>query len=74
MAIQQQTQQSAPDAEPPPGDREWSPRTRASTRGRLIKTVEEAILKAAQSAFGPNRELEARFNDEGSRESTCSST
>src|ERR1700704_2069246 len=33
-------------------------------KGRLIKTVEEAILKAAQSAFGPNRELEARFNEE----------
>jgi N utilization substance protein A len=31
---------------------------------RLIKTVEEAILKAAQSAFGINRELEARFNEE----------
>ena len=31
---------------------------------RLIKTVEEAILKAAQSVFGPNRELEARFNEE----------
>src|SRR4051794_39106867 len=31
---------------------------------RLVKTVEEAILKAAQSAFGPNRELEARFNEE----------
>ena len=26
---------------------------------RLVKTVEEAILKAAQSVFGPNRELEA---------------
>ena len=33
-------------------------------KGRLIKTVEEAILKAAQSAFGINRELEARFNEE----------
>jgi N utilization substance protein A len=31
---------------------------------RLVKTVEEAILKAAQSVFGPNRELEARFNEE----------
>src|SRR6202789_1120241 len=31
---------------------------------RLIKTVEEAILKAAQSAFGPTRELEARFNED----------
>src|SRR5271163_305788 len=31
---------------------------------RLVKTVEEAILKAAQSAFGPNREMEARFNED----------
>src|ERR1017187_4215069 len=30
----------------------------------IDKTVEEAILKAAQSVFGPNRELEARFNEE----------
>ncbi len=28
----------------------------------LIETIEAAILKAAQAAFGPNRELEARFN------------
>ena len=33
-------------------------------KARLVKTVEEAILKAAQSVFGPTRELEARFNDE----------
>jgi N utilization substance protein A len=33
-------------------------------KSRLIKTVEEAILKAAQSAFGINRELEARFNED----------
>src|SRR6202451_4152580 len=33
-------------------------------KARLIKTVEEAILKAAQSAFGPMRELEARFNED----------
>jgi N utilization substance protein A len=33
-------------------------------RSRLVKTIEEAILKAAQSVFGPNRELEARFNDD----------
>jgi N utilization substance protein A len=33
-------------------------------KARLIKTVEEAILKAAQSAFGATRELEARFNEE----------
>ena len=30
----------------------------------LIETMEAAILKAAQAAFGPNRELEARFNTE----------
>ncbi|MBX3127022.1 MAG: transcription termination/antitermination protein NusA [Polyangiaceae bacterium] len=30
----------------------------------LIETMEAAILKAAQASFGPNRELEARFNDE----------
>jgi N utilization substance protein A len=28
----------------------------------LIETMEAAILKAAQAAFGPDRELEARFN------------
>src|ERR1035441_10377249 len=33
-------------------------------KGRLVKTVEEAILKAAQSVFGPDRELEARFNED----------
>src|SRR5215813_2283996 len=33
-------------------------------RSRLVKTVEEAILKAAQSVFGPTRELEARFNED----------
>jgi transcription termination/antitermination protein NusA len=33
-------------------------------RGRLVKTIEEAILKAAQSVFGPNRELQATFNEE----------
>src|SRR6186997_936005 len=30
----------------------------------LIETMEAAILKAAQAAFGPTRELEARFNAE----------
>ncbi len=30
----------------------------------LIETMEAAILKAAQAAFGPNRDLEARFNDD----------
>jgi N utilization substance protein A len=33
-------------------------------RGRLVATVEEAILKAAQSVFGATRELEAKFNEE----------
>lgn len=28
----------------------------------LVETMEAAILKAAQSVFGPNRELEARYN------------
>jgi N utilization substance protein A len=31
---------------------------------RLIRTVEEAILKAAQSVFGATRKLEARFNED----------
>ncbi len=30
---------------------------------RLIKTVEEAILKAAQSVFGANREFRTRFDE-----------
>ncbi len=30
----------------------------------LIETMEAAILKAAQAAFGPLRELEARYNEE----------
>jgi N utilization substance protein A len=30
----------------------------------LVETIEAAILKAAQSAFGPTRELEARFSDD----------
>src|SRR3954454_13277262 len=30
----------------------------------LIETMEAAILKDAQAAFGPTRELEARFNEE----------
>ena len=33
-------------------------------KARLIKTVEEAIHKAAQSVFGANREMEARFNED----------
>jgi transcription termination/antitermination protein NusA len=30
----------------------------------LVDTMEAAILKAAQAAFGPTRELEARFNED----------
>jgi N utilization substance protein A len=30
----------------------------------LVDTIEAAILKAAQSVFGPNRELEARYSDD----------
>lgn len=33
-------------------------------KGVLIETMEAAILKAAQAAFGPTRELEAQYNDE----------
>ncbi len=39
-------------------------REKGIDRSRLIKTVEEAILKAAQSVFGAERELEARFNED----------
>ncbi len=63
MAIQQQTAHS--DKELTLKD---AIRVVAEEKGidktRLIKTVEEAILKAAQSAFGPTRELEARFNED----------
>lgn len=31
---------------------------------RLVQTVEEAILKAAQSVFGATRKFEARFNED----------
>jgi transcription termination/antitermination protein NusA len=64
MAIQQQT------SSPPASDVslmqaiEMVAKDKGIDKGRLIKTVEEAILKAAQSAFGPMRELEARFNEE----------
>ncbi|MDD9945377.1 MAG: transcription termination factor NusA [Myxococcales bacterium] len=30
----------------------------------LVETMEQAILTAAKRSFGPNRELEARFNDD----------
>lgn len=33
-------------------------------RSRLVNTIEEAILKAAQSVFGATRELQATFNEE----------
>ncbi|MEY2929955.1 MAG: hypothetical protein RL033_704 [Pseudomonadota bacterium] len=33
-------------------------------RGVLVETMEAAILKAAQAAFGPTRELEAQYNGE----------
>ncbi len=33
-------------------------------KGVLIETMEAAILKAAQAAFGPARELEAQYNHE----------
>ena len=33
-------------------------------RGVLVETMEAAILKAAQAAFGPTRELEAQYNSE----------
>src|ERR1700733_3950722 len=61
MAIQQQKQQ---------GDLtllqaiEMVAKEKGIDRLRLVKTIEEAILKAAQSVFGPNRELEARFNED----------
>src|ERR1700752_5065040 len=63
MAIQQQQQTS-------PGDLtllqaiEMVAKDKGIDKARLVKTVEEAILKAAQSVFGPTRELEARFNED----------
>src|SRR5690606_21491503 len=39
-------------------------REKGIDRQVLIETMEAAILKAAQAAFGPTRELEARFNEE----------
>jgi N utilization substance protein A len=62
MAIQQQ-QQTAPDMSLLQAI-EMVAKDKGIDKSRLVKTVEEAILKAAQSAFGPNRELEARFNEE----------
>ena len=63
MAIQQQSQQSAPDMSLLQAI-EMVAKDKGIDKSRLVKTVEEAILKAAQSAFGPNRELEARFNED----------
>lgn len=39
-------------------------REKGIERKVLVETIEAAIHKAAQSVFGPTRELEARFNDE----------
>ena len=61
MAIQQQ--QSAPDPSLLQAI-EMVAKDKGIDKPRLIKTVEEAILKAAQSVFGPNREMEARFNED----------
>ena len=62
MAIQQQAQPN--QAEPNLLQAiEMVAKDKGIDKSRLIKTVEEAILKAAQSAFGPTRELEARFNE-----------
>ena len=61
MATQQQ-------AAPPEGNLlqalEMVAKEKGIDRGRLVKTVEEAILKAGQSVFGPNRELQATFNED----------
>src|ERR1700744_2410735 len=61
MAIQQQTQNADPTLRQAI---EMVAKDKGIDKGRLVKTVEEAILKAAQSVFGPNRELEARFNED----------
>src|SRR5205809_6280868 len=59
------TQQAAPSSE---GNLlqaiEMVAKEKGIDRSRLVKTIEEAILKAAQSVFGPNRELQATFNEE----------
>jgi transcription termination/antitermination protein NusA len=61
MAIQQQ--QTAPDPSLLQAI-EMVAKDKGIDKSRLVKTVEEAILKAAQSVFGPNREMEARFNED----------
>ena len=63
MAIQQQAQPNQPEPNLLQAI-EMVAKDKGIDKGRLVKTVEEAILKAAQSAFGPTRELEARFNEE----------
>lgn len=63
MAIQQQQQQAQSDLNLLAAI-EMVAKDKGIDKTRLIKTVEEAILKAAQSVFGPTRELEARFNEE----------
>src|SRR5450755_142720 len=62
MATQQQQTQSA-DANLLQAI-EMVAKDKGIDKSRLVKTVEEAILKAAQSVFGPTRELEARFNED----------
>src|ERR1700721_657589 len=61
MAIQQQQTASEPTLLKAIED---AAKDKGIDKSRLIKTVEEAILKAAQSVFGPNREMEARFNED----------
>ncbi len=63
MATQQQQQPSQPDINLLQAI-EMVAKDKGIDKTRLIKTVEEAILKAAQSVFGPTRELEARFNED----------
>ncbi|HEY2517375.1 MAG TPA: transcription termination factor NusA, partial [Polyangiaceae bacterium] len=61
MAIQQQQSASEPNLLQAI---EMVAKDKGIDKARLVKTVEEAILKAAQSVFGPNREMEARFNED----------
>src|SRR5271170_4534796 len=63
MAIAQQVQPASSDVNLVQAI-EMVAKDKGIDKGRLIKTVEEAILKAAQSAFGAARELEARFNED----------
>ena len=62
MAVQQQSAQS--DATNLLQALDMVAKEKGIDRARLVKTIEEAILKAAQSVFGPNRELQATFNEE----------